>query len=108
MINKFEDINEVKKKRLLAVVIMLIIMLLCLILIITTFTVEFFGSGNLGSVGSQLNYDTDHDGIPDINIDIDGDGKPDFNIDTNGDSKPDKNLMNQDTNIKNALCKQNN
>ena len=65
----FHNIDELKEKKLMALVIMMIIMILCLILIITTFTLEFFGNGNLGGSGNiLLNVDTNDDGLPDINI----------------------------------------
>jgi len=45
-----------------------------------------------GDCIAELNIDTNFDNIPDVDIDTDGDGKADINIDTTGDGKADVNI----------------
>lgn len=44
----------------------------------------------------DLNIDIDYDGIPDVNIDSDGDGLPNLNIDKNGDGVGEENNIDLD------------
>lgn len=75
---EFQEVHydELKKKKILAIMVMLVIMILTLLLLVTTFTWQIWGS-HINGFNSQLNIDTDGDGICDLNCDTDNDGKCD-------------------------------
>ena len=90
--------EELRKKRLMAIVIMVVIMLLSLILILTSFTLDFWGTHQIGGSLTYPPTDLNGDGIPDLNIPYGKykNGEGIFNVDTNGDGVADFNFINQD------------
>ena len=81
-----EEQNKKKKAFIIALVCLIIVFLSAL-----GSTYSYIKT-YIKTSSSNLNIDTDGDGIPDFNIDFDGDGVCDVNCDTNNDGRVDINI----------------